>query len=337
MNTDGRIILITGGTGSFGNFITYKLINETNVKEVRILSRDEKKQYDMRIHYKNDERLKLFIGDIRDDRKVQEVMRDVDIVFQAAALKQVPTCEYMPMEAVKTNILGAYNVIRAAIKECVKKVITISTDKAVKAVNVMGMTKAIQERINISANLSPLNRGTIFSCVRYGNVMSSRGSVIPFFRKKLLNSEVLTITDIEMTRFLLTLGDAIDLVIFAIEDAQGGEIYVKKSPSARIFDLARVLSENAGKEFKYEIIGKYPGEKLHEILITEEELQRTKDKGAYFVVYPWWGKEVFSDLNEEYCSSGELITSDEIIRSLINRSDLELKDVSIEEGDFSKI
>ncbi len=336
MSFKDNIILVTGGTGSFGNFITNRLLNK-EVKEIRILSRDEKKQYDMRIHYEDDQRLKFFVGDIRDSLRVEEAMEGVDIVYQAAALKQVPTLEYAPMEGVKTNILGVNNIITAALKQQVKKVITVSTDKAVKPVNVMGMTKAIQERLIISANHSPINKGTKLCCVRYGNVLRSRGSVIPFFRRQLTMKQILSITDIGMTRFLLTLGDAIDLVIFATENTEGGETFVKKAPSSKIFDIARILSEDEGMEFNYKIIGKYPGEKLHEILITEEELQRTKDMGDYFKVNPWWNKENLKDLTIEYSSDQEVLNNDDLIRKLINRSDNEMNKVSVEEGEFSKI
>lgn len=330
-----RTVLVTGGTGSFGNFIVNRLINE-NAKEIRILSRDEKKQYDMKIHYNNHPAIRFFIGDIRDEARVDEVMQGVDIVFQAAALKHVPVCEYNPTEAINTNVLGVKNVIRAALREKVEKVIAISTDKAVKPVNVMGMTKALQERLIISANLAPDNKGTILACVRYGNVMSSRGSVIPFFRDKLKNGEELTITDLEMTRFLLTLGDAIDLVVFALHNSEGGEVFVKKSPSVRVIELAKVLSQTFEKELKYRIIGKFPGEKLHEILITEEELQRTKDMGGYFKVHPWWEKSIYNDLQGEYISSMEIVQDDEAIKELIAKSDAEMDVVSFEGKEFAR-
>lgn len=336
MNIKDKIILVTGGTGSFGNFITNRLLSR-EVKEVRILSRDEKKQYDMRIHYANDNRLRFFVGDIRDARRVEEAMEGVDIVYQAAALKQVPTCELSPMEAVKTNVMGVENIIDSALRHRVQKVVTVSTDKAVKPVNVMGMTKAIQERLIISANHSPRNKGTKLCCVRYGNVMRSRGSVIPFFRRQLAMGQTLSITDKEMTRFLLTLGDAIDLVMFATEHTLGGETFVKKAPSARILQLARILAEDHGAEFRFNIIGKYPGEKLHEILITEEELLRTKDMGDYFVINPWWNKDLFDNLVNEYSSFDEVVDDDDSIRALIGRSDEEMAKVSVEEGEFSKI
>jgi UDP-glucose 4-epimerase len=331
-----KIVLVTGGTGSFGNFITKRLF-DMGVNEIRVFSRDEKKQYDMRIHYKNDPRLKFFIGDIRNYARREEVMTGVDIVYQAAALKQVPACELAPFEAIQTNVLGVQNIITAALKHKVEKVVTVSTDKAVKPVNVMGMTKALQERLIINANHSPQNKGTKFCVVRYGNVLQSRGSVVPFFRKQLQEKEQLTITDEGMTRFLLTLGDAIDLVIFATENTVGGETFVKKAPTTKIKTIAEVLSNEAGVPLNYRVIGKYPGEKLHEILITEEELQRTQNMGDFYKVNPYWMPEKFSDITEEYGSGINVIEDPKIIESLIARSDGEMVGVSIEKGEFSKI
>lgn len=337
MSFKNKTILVTGGTGSFGNFIANRLLQHTEVKEIRILSRDEKKQYDMKVHYNNHPKLRFFVGDIRDARRVEEVMEGVDIVYQAAALKQVPTVENAPMEGVKTNILGVENIINAALRNKVEKVITVSTDKAVKPVNVMGMTKAIQERLIISANHAPNNKGTKLCVVRYGNVMRSRGSVIPFFKRQLSLNQPLSITDEGMTRFLLTLGDAIDLVIYATENTSGGETFVKKAPSSKIMDLARIISEDHNVKFNYKVIGKYPGEKLHEILITEEELQRTEDKGDYFVVHPHWNKTVFNDLKDEYGSGSGVVDDDSYIRNLMKKADDEFGQVSVEEGEFSKI
>jgi len=336
MDLKSKVILVTGGTGSFGNFIVHRLLME-GAGEIRIISRDEKKQYDMRNHYRNNKRLKFFLGDIRNYARVKEVMNGVDVVFQAAALKHVPFCEDNPFEGVLTNIIGVQNVITAALEAGVEKYITISTDKAVKPVNVMGMTKAVQERLTIAANLSPINNGTTLYCVRYGNVMSSRGSVIPFFQDKIKNGEKLTITDIEMTRFMLTLTDAIDLVMFALNNAQRGVTFVKKSPSTKVIDVARVLSEDAGKKFQYRVVGKFPGEKLHEILITEEELLRTKDMREFFKIYPPWEKVSFTDLEEEYISSNELIVDDDKIRALFKRSDEEMNIVSFEGKEYSKV
>ncbi|GBF73568.1 nucleoside-diphosphate sugar epimerase [Paenibacillus sp. 598K] len=335
MFTD-KVVLVTGGTGSFGNYIVHRLLG-MGVKEVRILSRDEKKQYDMRIHYKNNPILKFYIGDIRDYTRVDEVMSGVDIVYQAAALKHVPVCENSPFEAVKTNIIGVQNIINASLKHEVEKVICVSTDKAVKPVNVMGMTKAIQERLILSANLSPENKGSIFCIVRYGNVMLSRGSVIPFFRRQLAQGEELTITDTGMTRFLLTLSDAIDLVMYATEHSKGGETFVKKAFSAYILKIAEVLSEEANRPFRYRVVGKFPGEKLHEILITEEELQRTQDMGDYFIIHPWWVKQTFYDIAEEYGSGDDIINTTEQIKMLIADADVKAAEVHVEKGEFSKI
>ena len=332
---DGSVVLITGGTGSFGNFMVARLL-ESNVREIRIFSRDEKKQYDMKNHYGPEPRLRFFLGSIRDYERVCEVMAGVDLVLQAAALKQVANCEFNPMEAVQTNVIGVDNVIRAAIAHAVPKFVTISTDKAVKPVNVMGMTKALQERLVLSANLLPSNGSTRLACVRYGNVMSSRGSAIPFFRRQIQRNEKITITDTRMTRFLLTLGDAIDLVLFALESMKGGETFVKKAPSAQIVNLAKMLCEEADKEFRFRVIGKYPGEKIHEILIKEEELERTQDRGHYFVVSPWWSSKRYDDVREEYCSANEL-TSMEVIRQLLVKSDQEFRRLAIEEGYFARI
>lgn len=336
MDLKEKIILVTGGTGSFGNYITNRLLKQ-NVKEIRILSRDEKKQYDMKINYNHDPRLRFFIGDIRDRERVNNVMEGVDVVYQAAALKHVPVCEFSPFEAVKTNIVGVENIIQAALFYNVQKVICVSTDKAVKPVNVMGMTKAIQERLMLSANLATNNKGTVFCVVRYGNVLLSRGSVIPFFRRLIAQKQPITITHEEMTRFLLTLDDAIDLVMFATEHGKGGETFVKKAPAALIPHIGRILSEDAGTPYEWRNIGKYPGEKLHEILITEEELDRAEDMGDYFTVHPWWDKRLFTDLKEEYSSGMEVLHEDVAIRALIAKADESAKYVHIEDGEFSKI
>ena len=330
MDFSNKIILVTGGTGSFGHYIVHRFLTDYDVKEVRILSRDEKKQYDMKIHYQHNPKLNFFLGDIRDANRVDDVMQDVDIVYQAAALKQVPACEIDPFEAVKTNVIGVENIIRAALKHRVEKVICVSTDKAVKPVNVMGMTKAIQERLMLSANHAPTNKSTKLCVVRYGNVMLSRGSVIPYFRKLLLEKKQLTITDEKMTRFLLTLDDAIDLVMFATINTVGGETFVKKAPSTYMTDLAKILSEDLGIPTNYRIIGKYPGEKLDEILITEEELQRTENKGDYFTIHPWWDKKTFLDLTEEYSSGMEVIRDEITIKALIARADEKAKEINLD-------
>jgi UDP-N-acetylglucosamine 4,6-dehydratase/5-epimerase len=331
-----QIIVVTGGTGSFGNYIVNRLLR-MDVGEIRILSRDEKKQYDMRINYRNNPRLRFFIGDIRDYTRVDQVMEDADVVYQAAALKHVPVCEHSPLEAVKTNVMGVENVIRAASRHKVKRVVCVSTDKAVKPVNVMGMTKAIQERLMISANLAPDNAGTVFTVVRYGNVLLSRGSVVPYFRRLLDHKEPITVTHEGMTRFLLTLDDAIDLVMYATEHAEGGETFVKKAPAAFIAQIAKILCEDAGVEPGYKVIGKFPGEKLHEILITEEELDRTRDNGEYFTIEPWWKRETHRELTEEYSSGNEVLRDAAKIRALIARADRSAMNVHIDDGEYSKI
>jgi UDP-N-acetylglucosamine 4,6-dehydratase/5-epimerase len=326
--------LVTGGTGSFGNFIVHRLL-DAGAREVRVLSRDEKKQYDMRVFYGGRPELTTIIGDVRDRRVVMEATDGVDVVLQAAALKQVPTCERFPMEAVRTNVLGAENVVEAALAHKVESVVAISTDKAVKPVNAMGMTKALQERIVLGANQSKANHGTRFAVVRYGNVLRSRGSVVPFFRRQLARGERLTVTDERMTRFLLTLNDAIDLVLYATEEAAGGEIFVRKAPSARVLDIAAVLSEEAGRPLDYETIGILAGEKLAEILISEEELRRTEDHGEYLRVHPFWEPADRADLVAEYSSATELVDRD-VLRTLIAASDAEFESMEMVGGEFAR-
>jgi UDP-glucose 4-epimerase len=327
-------VLVTGGTGSFGNFIVRRLL-DLGVKEVRVLSRDEKKQYDMRVFYKDRSDLTFVIGDIRDRASVDEAMEEIDIVFQAAALKQVPTCEGFPMEAIRTNALGVENVVQSALMHGVGRVIAISTDKAVKPVNVMGMTKALQERLILHGNLSRANQGTKLACVRYGNVLRSRGSVVPFFRRQLALGERLTVTDERMTRFLLTLNDAIDLVLYAAEETQGGEIFVREAPAARVVDIARVLCDEAGKPFEYDVIGVLPGEKINEILISEEELERSEDMGDYCKIHPWWNGEHPKALDKEYSSLDHVVERDEV-RRLIAKSDREFEVLEIGGGEFAR-
>lgn len=330
-----QIVLVTGGTGSFGNFVVAKIL-EQKPKEIRIFSRDEKKQYDMKNHYRDRKEITFIVGDIRDKKRINEAMQEVDIVFQAAALKQVLSCESNPWEAIKTNIFGVENLIDSAINNKVSKVICLSTDKAVKPVNVMGMTKALQERLIINANNRPGNSCTQLSCVRYGNVMSSRGSAIPFFREQVKNNIEITITDVNMTRFLLTLGDAMDLVVFAASQMKGGEIFVKKSPATKIIDLAKAISEEAGKPFVFKEIGVYPGEKIHEILITEEELSRTKDLDQYFCIHPWWVDERYDQIKKEYCSKDILLGNTEIKR-LLKKSDDEFEKLRYSYTTFTKM
>jgi UDP-N-acetylglucosamine 4,6-dehydratase/5-epimerase len=330
----GKCVLVTGGTGSFGQFIVRRLL-DLDVAEIRVLSRDEKKQYDMRHHYSNEPRIKFITGDIRNARRVRESMQGCDVVFQAAALKHVYNCEEHPYEAVMTNVVGTENVIATAVDLGIERLVTLSTDKAVKPVNVMGMTKGIQERLVISANRMVGNHGTLACCVRYGNVMSSRGSAIPFFRELAAQGKPITITHPEMTRFLLTLNDAIDLVLFAVENMKGGETYIKKAPAVKIIDLARVIAAEARAPFLPVIIGMLPGEKIHEILISEEELTRATDLGSYYVVQPHWVKCEKRLVGREYSSEQHLLPSDDEIKKLLAKSDAEFATLGIQ-GIFLK-
>ena len=281
----GKKILITGGTGSFGHQIVDRLLKE-NPEEIRIFSRDEKKQYDMQFEYKGNKKLRFIVGDVRFKDSLISAMREVDIVFHAAALKQVPSCEYNPFEAVKTNTAGAQNVIEAALHHNVEKVIAISTDKAVEPVNVMGMSKAIQERLITSANVHRDGKRTVFASVRYGNVLGSRGSVIPVFKNQIERSENLTLTAGEMTRFILTLDSAIDLVFKSVEYALGGEIFVLKIPAHTVVDLAEVMVEASGKKLKVTETGIRPGEKIHETLVSPTESIRTIEKENLYIILP---------------------------------------------------
>jgi UDP-glucose 4-epimerase len=330
----GKRALVTGGTGSFGQFIVRRLL-DLGATEIRILSRDEKKHYDMRQHYAKEPRIRFITGDIRDERRVRESTFGCDVVFQAAALKHVYNCEEHPSEAVMTNIIGTQNVIAAALDMGVKRLVTVSTDKAVKPVNVMGMTKAIQERLFISANHAANGNGTLACCVRYGNVMSSRGSAIPFFRELAAQARPITITHPEMTRFLLTLNHAIDLVLYAVENMKGGETFIKKAPAVRIMDLARVIAGEFKAPFEPVVIGMLPGEKLHEILISEEELPRATDLGDYYVVQPHWVKSQGRRVEREYSSAENLLETDEEIAALLAKSDAEFSELGIK-GIFLK-
>jgi UDP-N-acetylglucosamine 4,6-dehydratase len=334
MSIVGKRYLVTGGTGSFGNFIVHRLL-DAGAAEVRVLSRDEKKQFDMRVFYGERPQLVTLIGDVRDRRAVMEATDGVDVVMQAAALKQVPTCERFPMEAVRTNVLGAENIVEAALRHRVEAVVAISTDKAVKPVNAMGMTKALQERIILQANRAQSNHGTRFAVVRYGNVLRSRGSVVPFFRRQLALGQPLTVTDERMTRFLLTLNDAIDLVLYAAERGDGGEVFVKKAPAARVVDIAAALSEEVGRPLDYRVIGILPGEKLAEILISEEELLRTEDVGDYLRVHPVWEGGGRVDLRAEYSSADQLVGLD-ALRELIAASDAEFEAMEMVGGEFAR-
>lgn len=280
---ENKTILITGGTGSFGNAVVEKLL-ELNPKEVIVFSRDEKKQFDM-ANAHGSGKIRFLLGDIRDRDTLNYAMKGVDLVFHAAALKQVPNCEFFPMEAVKTNTLGAYNVFRAASDNGVEKVVALSTDKAVYPINVMGMTKALMERMMIAVSREKKSK-TVFCGTRYGNVMYTRGSVIPFFIDLMKAGKPLKITDKSMTRFMMTLDQSIDLVLYALTSGQDGEIYVRKAPAATIGDLAEAMVSLFSYKNGVEEIGVRPGEKKHETLVSREELARTEDMGDYFKINP---------------------------------------------------
>ncbi len=275
-----KVLLITGGTGSFGNTVVKSFIDK-GLKEIRILSRDEKKQDDMRKKY-NNPKLKFYVGDVRDEKRVKEVMTGVDYVFHAAALKQVPSCEFYPLEAVKTNIIGTDNVLNAAIECNVKKVICLSTDKAVYPINAMGMSKAMMEKIFVSRARLLNENQTVLCGTRYGNVMASRGSVIPLFVEQIKASQPITITDPKMTRFLMSLEEAVKLVLFAFEYGNNGDLFVQKAPACTVEVLAQALQELFGVENEVKVIGTRHGEKLYETLVSSEEKLVSEDWGDYY-------------------------------------------------------
>ena len=275
-----KTLLITGGTGSFGNAVIREFLN-TSIKEIRIFSRDEKKQDDMRNAYRND-KLKFYIGNVRDYDSIHSAMHGVAYVFHAAALKQVPSCEFFPLEAIRTNAIGADNVMSAALACNVKNMIVLGTDKAVYPINAMGMSKALMEKLMIAKARAHGNSGTIFCGTRYGNVMGSRGSVIPLFISQILAGEPLTITDPNMTRFMMSIDDAVDLVGYAFEHGNPGDVFVQKSPAATIETLARALKKLFKVDNEIRIIGTRHGEKLYETLLTREEMARAEDMGDYY-------------------------------------------------------
>ncbi|WP_339611133.1 polysaccharide biosynthesis protein [uncultured Planktosalinus sp.] len=281
MKIYNKVLLITGGTGSFGTAVLNRFLNTDNFSEIRIFSRDEKKQDDMRNLYKND-KIKYYIGDVRDYSSVEPATRDVDYVFHAAALKQVPSCEFFPMQAVKTNIEGTQNVIKASANNNVKKVICLSTDKAAYPINAMGISKAMMEKVAIAESRSL--KETTVCLTRYGNVMASRGSVIPLFINQIKESKPITITDPNMTRFLMSLEDAVELVLFAFENGRSGDLFVNKAPAGTIGDLAKALLELSKKDVPIKIIGTRHGEKLYETLCTREEMLKAEDMGNFYRV-----------------------------------------------------
>ena len=277
---DNKTLLITGGTGSFGNAVLKKFLN-SGVKEIRILSRDEKKQHDMRVEY-NNSKIKFFIGDVRNKESILPAIRNVDLIFHAAALKQVPSCEFFPIEAVKTNIFGTENVLSLAIDNNVKKVICLSTDKAVYPINAMGVSKAMMEKVFVAK--SRISSKTIICGTRYGNVMASRGSVIPHFYEQIKSGNDITVTDPNMTRFMMTLENAVDLVLFAFNNGKSGDIFVQKSPAASIGLLAKTMKEIYKSNVKIKTIGIRHAEKMHETLLSKEERIISDDLGNYFRV-----------------------------------------------------
>jgi UDP-N-acetylglucosamine 4,6-dehydratase len=275
-----KILLITGGTGSFGNAVLKRFLY-TDIKEIRIFSRDEKKQHDMRVELQNT-KVKFYIGDVRDYDSVFSALADVDYVFHAAALKQVPSCEFYPIEAVRTNVLGTENVLNASINQKVKKVICLSTDKAVYPINAMGISKAMMEKVMVAKSRTSGN--TILVGTRYGNVMASRGSVIPLFREQIKNNQPITVTDPEMTRFMMTLNDAVELVLYAFEHGNSGDIFVQKSPASTIGELANAMVKIYNSNVEVKVIGTRHAEKLYETLLAREEVQVAEDLGEYYRV-----------------------------------------------------
>lgn len=301
-----KILLITGGTGSFGNAVLDQFLN-SDIAEIRIFSRDEKKQHDMRLLYNND-KIKFYIGDVRDHNSLDTAMVGVDYVFSAAALKQVPSCEFYPIEAVKTNVLGTENTLKTAIKNNVKNVIVLSTDKAVYPINAMGMSKALMEKVTVATSRNVPIGGTTLCNTRYGNVMASRGSVIPLFVEQIKAGKALTITDPDMTRFMMSLPDAVELVLFAFKNGNQGDTFVQKAPAATVLTLAQALLKifNASNEIR--ILGTRHGEKKHEALLSREEYLKADDLGGYFRV-----SADNRDLNyAKYFEEGEQILSQEI-------------------------
>jgi len=326
-----KTFLISGGTGSFGNAILRRFLT-TDIKEIRIFSRDELKQDNMRKLYNNN-KLKFYIGDVRDTNSIDDAMNGVDFVFHAAALKQVPSCEFHPMQAVKTNVIGAENVLNSAIRAGVKKVIALSTDKAVYPINAMGVSKAMMERVIVAKGRS--ETGTMIACTRYGNVMASRGSVIPLFIKQIRNGDPITITDPEMTRFMMSLDQAVDLVLFAFENGESGDIFVQKSPAATIQMLAKSIAKILGKpDHQIKTIGTRHGEKLYETLLTKEEMVKAIDLGEYYRIpadnrdlnynkFFEEGEEVITQAGEYHSHNTHRLKEDELTHLLLGLREIQ--------------
>jgi len=335
-------LLITGGTGSFGNAVLRRFL-DTEIEEIRIFSRDEKKQDDMRKKY-NNPKLKFYIGDVRDVNSIIDAMRGVDYVFHAAALKQVPSCEFYPMQAVKTNVIGTENVLNCAIDARVKKVIVLSTDKAVYPINAMGISKAMMEKVAVAKSRNLGHQDTMIAITRYGNVMASRGSVIPLFIDQVRQGGVITITDPAMTRFMMTLDQAVELVLFAFEHGNSGDVFVQKAPAATVGLLAKTLTTLLGyPEYKISIIGTRHGEKLYEALLTREEMVSAEDMGDYYRIpadvrdlnyskYFEDGEEVVTQA-DEYHSHNTRQLSEEDLRSVL----LDLREIQSDLQEFGVI
>jgi len=327
---NNKVLLITGGTGSFGNAVLRKFL-DTEIKEIRIFSRDELKQDDMRKHYNND-RIKFYIGDVRDKKSIDDAMRGVDYVFHAAAFKQVPSCEFYPIQAVKTNVIGTENVLSSAIDAGVKKVIALSTDKAVYPINAMGISKAMMERVVISKSRNV--KDTTIICTRYGNVMASRGSVIPLFIEQVRNGKPITITDPNMTRFMMSLNQAVNLVLFAFENGESGDIFVQKAPAATVELLANTMKIILGKpNHVVKTIGTRHGEKLYETLLTKEEMVRAVDMGEYFRIpsdsrelnynqYFEEGEEIITESHEYHSHNTYRLNQEELKDLLMNLDEI---------------
>jgi UDP-glucose 4-epimerase len=326
-----KILLISGGTGSFGSTVLRRFLT-TDIKEIRIFSRDELKQDDMRKYYNND-KLKFYIGDVRDRNSIDDAMRGVDYVFHAAALKQVPSCEFYPIQAVKTNIIGTENLLNSAIAAGVKKVIALSTDKAVYPINAMGISKAMMERVIVAKGRNV--KDTMIACTRYGNVMASRGSVIPLFIDQIRNGKPITITDPNMTRFMMNLDDAVDLVLFAFENGESGDIFVQKSPAATVELLANTMKNILGKpNHEVKTIGTRHGEKLYETLLTKEEMVKAIDMGEYYRIpadtrdlnYNQFfeeGEEVITEAHEYHSHNTHRLNKDELTELLLNLREIQ--------------
>ncbi|WP_273568688.1 polysaccharide biosynthesis protein [Maribacter halichondriae] len=324
-----KTLLITGGTGSFGNAVLNRFL-QTEIKEIRIFSRDEKKQDDMRTQLKN-KKVKFYIGDVRDYDSISRAMSGVDYVFHAAALKQVPSCEFFPLEATKTNVFGTQNTIDAAVAHKVEKIICLSTDKAAYPINAMGISKALMEKVAVAASRNIPEDSTTVCLTRYGNVMASRGSVIPLFVKQIKDGTPLTITDPKMTRFLMSLEDAVDLVLFAFEHGNQGDLFVNKAPASTIGDLAVALKDIFKSDNEIKIIGTRHGEKLYETLCTREEMQKAEDMGEFYRIpadnrdlnYSRYYSEGETDISEieDYHSHNTLRLSGDGIKSLLNNLD----------------